>query len=318
MGLSDVTIAGRQYAFTTALESQLAKNSVGLMAWRAKSDQKTETYEWLGQIPALREWVGSRLGSRPNVFDYSLTNQKWEDTIGIQREDFERQKFQVIDARIADLAVRAAQHPVKLLSNLVKNGDDATGSDSFDGTRFFGDVSNPHAIGSGASFINDVTVTQVPALNIGTATKPTVDEMSAAILDTIAYLFTYQDDQGEPTNGDANEFLVYVPPQFVGATAGALGNNTLLQGGVNTLKTIKWKIEMIVDPRLDWTTEFAIFRTDTTIKSLIFQVERDVRLRTLTFDSEHAFKTDEYLFGVDGRYTMGYGIPWYAIKATFN
>lgn len=82
-----------------ALKTTLrAKFNAGLALtpddWRSiagfmKSDSKSNTYAWLSQFPAFREWVGSRLHKALSEKAYTVVNRKFEATVDVQRTDIE-------------------------------------------------------------------------------------------------------------------------------------------------------------------------------------------------------------------------------------
>ena len=39
------------------------------------SNQLTETYAWLGQVPTFREWIGERTAKGLPEFDFSIKNK---------------------------------------------------------------------------------------------------------------------------------------------------------------------------------------------------------------------------------------------------
>jgi phage major head subunit gpT-like protein len=57
------------------------------------SDDKSNTYAWLTQFPAFREWVGSRLHKALAEKAYTVTNKKFEATIDVERTDIEDNSF---------------------------------------------------------------------------------------------------------------------------------------------------------------------------------------------------------------------------------
>jgi phage major head subunit gpT-like protein len=62
--------------------------------WRSvagyiKSDNRSNTYAWLSQFPAFREWVGSRLHKTLSEKAYVVSNKKFEATVDVQRTDIE-------------------------------------------------------------------------------------------------------------------------------------------------------------------------------------------------------------------------------------
>lgn len=71
----------------------LAPNHWKQIAALISSDGKSNTYAWLSQFPAFREWVGSRLHKTLSENAYSVTNRKFENTIDVQRTDIEDDNF---------------------------------------------------------------------------------------------------------------------------------------------------------------------------------------------------------------------------------
>ncbi len=60
-----------------------------MVAGFMKSDSKSNTYAWLSQFPAFREWVGSRLHKALAEKAYNVVNKKFEATVDVQRTDIE-------------------------------------------------------------------------------------------------------------------------------------------------------------------------------------------------------------------------------------
>ncbi len=54
-----------------------------------RSDSKSNTYAWLSQFPAFREWVGTRLHKKLAEKAYAVVNKKYEATIDVERTDIE-------------------------------------------------------------------------------------------------------------------------------------------------------------------------------------------------------------------------------------
>ena len=57
------------------------------------SSSKSNTYAWLSQFPAFREWVGSRLHKAVAEKAYTVINRKFEATVDVQRTDIEDDAF---------------------------------------------------------------------------------------------------------------------------------------------------------------------------------------------------------------------------------
>lgn len=114
-----------------------------------KSDGKSNTYAWLTQFPAFREWVGARQHKAVAEKAYTVPNRRFETTVDVQRTDIEDDTL----GHYAVLAESAGQAASDLKNDLVFQAL-AAGfvSPCYDGQYFF-DTDHPVAAnedGSGA------------------------------------------------------------------------------------------------------------------------------------------------------------------------
>jgi len=286
-------IIGRFYQ---TLEETILRSWVEAISMYFGSDQDSETYKWLGMSPAMREWIGGRnpQGLRQNGI--TIENKTYEASLEVSVDDLRRDKTGQLRVRIDELAVRAVQHWMKLLTTLIEDGESTNGYDS---QYFFDD---DHSEGSSGTQTNDLDSDDYSELNVTTSTNPTADELADVIMKMIQHLFTLKDDQGEPMNNSARQFLVMVPIPFLGAAAQALRSKQLDTGSGtrdNPLLNEDWKISLAANPRLTWTTKLALFRTDGRAKPFIRQEEEGV-------------------YGVKAIRNVGYGYWQYAILATLS
>ena len=292
----------------TGLKTSFPNDWANLLGMKFDSSQLTETYNWLGASPDLREWIGGRQmkGLRKEVL--SLTNKKFESSLGIARDDMTRDKLGMIQVRIEDLARRALLHWRSLSSTVIVGGTGDTYGTCYDGQYFFDDY---HASGSSGTQKNLLTATEVAALNVTTAAAPTQSEMALAILNTIGYMLAWKDDQGEPANESAAEFLVMVPYNLWGSALAAATKEVIVGASgatsSNPIVTSGFRVRVAMNARLTGTTVFYVFVTDQPTKALILQEEEGPVVEALAEGSDHAFKEDEYLFGVKCRRNIGYG-----------
>ncbi|NTZ82390.1 hypothetical protein FCJ61_05000 [Burkholderia metallica] len=113
------------------------------------SSSKSNTYEWLSQFPAFREWVGARLHKLFKETAYQVVNRKFECTVDVQRTDIEDDEI----GQYGTIAESAGQSAVDLKNDLVFQAI-AAGftSTCYDGQYFF-DIDHPvtaNEDGSGA------------------------------------------------------------------------------------------------------------------------------------------------------------------------
>jgi hypothetical protein len=134
----------------------------------------------------------------------------------------------------------------------------------YDGQNFF---DTDHLWGDSGTQKNEITATEVPALDVTTATAPTPSEMAAAILGCTGHMLTFKDDKGRYVNGKARMFTVAVSTVPLMSSAVQAITANLLTGVVdNPLTGMKqagfsYTVKMI--PALtSATTKMRLFRTD--------------------------------------------------------
>ena len=311
MSLKSLGSKGIIGEYYLALEGARRASWVDKVAMEMPSNQETETYRWAGMAPPLREKKESPQTRGLKDYSKTLTNVEYDAEIAVRVADVERDKTDLIMARMRDLAKRDPQHWTALVAALINNGN-TSGYTSYDGQLFY---DTDHVDGASGTLINYVQAAQVASLNVTTAASPTAAEMEAAILDSINYMMTYKDDQGEPMNEDANEWLVLCPATKIWASAVGAVKNEIINQSTSTLKNLDWKIEVAVSPRLTTTTSFYVFRTDANVKPIILQNEKPGALWSIAEGSEHEKKQGEWLFGINPRRAAGYG--FYQLAAQF-
>jgi len=306
-------VLGRMYL---ALEQELGLSWASQIGMLFKSNQETEKHRWLGMSPQMREWLDGRQAKGLAHEGIDITNKTYEATLEVSIDDLRRDKTGQLQIRITDLARRAQAHWAKLLSTLII---DAASTDCYDGQYFF---DADHSEGSSGTISNDITVTEVAALNVGTAAAPTADEMASCLIGVIGHMFSFKDDQGEPLNELARQFLVMVPTTLWASTLTACSKNNLYTGsGVrdNPIISNAFSIIPVANPRLNaWTTQFAVFEIGSEAKAFIRQEEVPLTVSAIAEGSEEEFKNRRHLYGVEAVRNVGYGFWQKACLATLS
>lgn len=295
-------------------------------AWHDKismpfdSDQEAETYPIVGQAPAMREWRNERLLSALREDKITIHNVSYEASFRVPMPTLRRDKTGQYRAKARDLAARAGwQHWNKLLSTLISNGAGSTYGTAYDGQYFF---DTDHSLGYSGTIKNDLTSSEAAGLNVGTAAAPTSLEAALAILDSINYMRTFTDDQGELCNEDATGFVIMAPANLAGAIEAACNDNTVYSassvGQSNPLKSRSLQLEPIMNARLTTTTVFYIFRTDGSVKPFINQSEQEPVMNVFEEGSEFTALNDQAAFMVKASRNVGYGEFLYAARCTLS
>lgn len=276
---------------------------------RFDSSQAEESYKWLGQVPTVQEWIAGRQEKGLISQSYTLANKLWEQTLPFDIDALNRQKYSQINTRIGEMAVRAVQHRAKLMTSVIQ----ANGT-CYDGTAFFG---ASHVEGASGTQDNDIGNSGRWTLS-GSATAPAISDVEKAILHVSEHFPSLKDDQGEPMNEGATQFLAMVPNNMRSAFAGAMGSSVIVDGSAGRTNVVPmlsdFNVQVAVNPRLTANGVFYVFRTDGDVAPFIFQIERD--FETETFDD--SFKNRRVIFGANASYNVGYGYWQYAVKYTFS
>lgn len=311
--LSSRSIIG---TFYNRLQQNPGAEWIGALSMLFNSDQESETYKWLGMAPVMREWIAGRNAKGFRENGITIANKKFEATMEVLVDEIRRDKTGQVMTRVRELADRTNSHWAKLLSTLIIN---AASTVCYDGQYFF---DTDHSEGDSGSQSNSISV-DISALACsqhGSTTAPSVEEMEQCVLQGIAQILGFKDDQGEPMNEGASDFLLMAPVSlfYVAQSVTSIPN---LTGGKTNVVTAQngFNIRAVANPRLSsWTDKFAIFRTDGQTKPFIRQQEEDVKISAIAEGSELEFKEDKHQYGVKAIRNVGYGYWQHACLVTMT
>lgn len=109
------------------------------IAMTVPSGSRDETYAWMGNLPAMREWVGPRVVNNLSAYGFTITNRKFESTVSVSREDIEDDRLGTFRPAFAEMGGMARRHPDELVFGLLKSGFSSL---CYDGQNFF-DTDHP-------------------------------------------------------------------------------------------------------------------------------------------------------------------------------
>lgn len=300
MGAQVLTSRAIQGMFYHKLAQNVGASWVDGVSMLFQSDQESETYNWLGQAPTLREWIGGRLAKGVRAEGITIFNKTFEATLEIPSTWVKYDKTGQIMVRISEMARRANSHWASLLSTLIINGESTV---CYDGQNFF---DTDHFEGDSGEQSNDITYDST------STTAPTTDEMKKAIMAGVEKILGFVDDQNEPMNEDATDFVVMIPLSFMQPTMEALGaqiinstSNILMASGNLAGFTVKFATNTRISK--DWTTKFAIFRTDGDVSAFIRQEQEGLQMKAIAEGSELEFEKRVHHYGIELMRNVGYG-----------
>ena len=302
MGASSLSSRAIIGEFYNTLQQNLGATWIPLISNYFDSNQEAETYKWLGMVPAMREWIGGRQAKGLRENGLTIANKSFEATLEVLLDEIRRDKTGQVMVRVRELAARANSHWAKLLSAMIAAGESQVG---YDGQYFY---DTDHVEGDSGAQSNSIT------LDVNTPAKPTAGEMETAILQAVQQLLAIKDDQGEPLNEDASQFLVMVPINLMAPAAGALGSQIVMEGGAARSNLILTAgslggldFKLVTNARLPWTTKFAVFNTGAEAKAMIRQEEEGIKVEAIAEGSEIEFKEKKHWYGVSAMRNVGYG-----------
>lgn len=103
------------------------------------SSASQEDYGWLGDVKAMREWIGDREINSIKQHGYSIKNRAWELTQGVDRDKIEDNQVGMYNPLFSMMGDSAAKHPDELIFALLAAGFE---TNCYDGQYFF-DTDHP-------------------------------------------------------------------------------------------------------------------------------------------------------------------------------
>ncbi|SNY91389.1 Mu-like prophage major head subunit gpT [Cohaesibacter sp. ES.047] len=141
MEITGVNLSDLGTGFSAAYEGGFSgvKTSYDKVADVVPSTGSENTYAWLKDWPALREWIGDRKIKQLEGESYRLGNKKFESTVAINADDINDDKYGIYTPRFKAMGIAAAQWKDRLVWPLMPLGFEAV---CFDGQKFF-DADHP-------------------------------------------------------------------------------------------------------------------------------------------------------------------------------
>lgn len=267
------------------------------VAMEATSVNAEENYQWLGSVPAMREWLDTKVLEQLRGFDYLLKNKDWEATLEVDRNSFEDDLLGMYEPRIRELADEGMRHPDELLASARVVGFTSAGL-CYDGQQFY---DTDHTEGNSGTQSNVVTGTGI-----------TVAALAADFRSARARMRTFKNDRGKPyvRKAGALNLCVTCSPDLEGVFEEFL-NAAIIS---NTTNVLRGAAELVVDPYLsgsDWYLDYV----GGFVKPFIFQNRK--RPDFVSLDnaqaSEMVFLRKKLAYSVEARYNLGYGLWQYSV-----
>lgn len=269
-----------------------AESSWQKIAMKVPSTTGQNDYAWLSKFPRMRKWIGEKTVKALEAFKYTVTNDDWEATVEVDRNDIEDDNLGIYAPQAQMAGQSAAQLPDEIVIDLV-NG--AFLNKCYDGQYFF-DTDHPAKNAKG----EEISVSNKGSAVLSCATLA-LAQASLGAAETA--MMEFADDQGRPLNIKPNVLLV---PPALKATANILMTAERLEDGKPN--PYRNSFEVVVDARLTSKTAWFLLDTSKPVKPFIYQERKaPVFVQQTDSQSDDVFMRKQFKFGAEARAAGGYG-----------
>lgn len=267
-------------------------------------------HRWMNSFAGMREFIGARVVNNIGSAGFDVANRKWEDTIGIQRVDLERDQWGVYSPIIARMGQIAKLHRDQLVFGLMS--DCLSGSsticsvNAYDGASFYGSHTSGRV--TAAAFNNKIS-----------GASSALSENS--LINALQALKTRTDTQGNILAATGTRPLLIVHPanEFTArkllfnttnvTTQPGLGASSSASQAASGDNVLTNAAELLVSPYLKTTTEWHLTLQDVLFKPIIFQIEQEIEIMAWDKFLHRYVDFDEYTWGVRALYAVAPGLP---------
>lgn len=251
------------------------------------SNNKIESYHWLGSMPTLRKWIGDKVVKNIQEHEYTIKNEPFEATISISKFDIQDDNLGIYKPQVESLAQSAKLHPEQLVFETLEKGFTEK---CYDGVAFFG----THKVGK--KTYKNFTDKKLTLENYISARKT---------------MMGLKNEEGKSLRIMPD--LLVVPPSLE-KEAMDIVKADFINGSSNTYKGTA---EILVSTELISETGWYLLDTKKAIKPFIYQERQKPKFLSLTNDTdETVFLKGDYLYSVEARGNAGYGFWQMAYGST--
>lgn len=284
-----------QDAFLAAQQTQIRTR----IAMEIPSSTLTETHNWLGTPPVMREWVDERIAEGLDTFNYSLTNRHYEATLEVDRDTMEDDRIGIFVPRVQQMGMEAPRFQDQQVVEALVNGA-TTGNNSYDGVTFY---NASHVVGS-----------QAAQTNLYSGTGVTLAALQVDFAGAKAQMRRVKDSRGRPMGIIPD--VVVAPPELEQVFSQMLNASFIPSGSVGSMQnTFVGQASLIISPYLTDVNDWHLLATNYPVKPLIFQLRKAPEYVAIDrIDDSFVFNFKKFRMGVDGRWIVGYGFWEMAVR----
>ncbi len=285
---------GLKAAFNKAM-SGIVADSGASMALEAitsifPSEGEDEKYGFLGDLPAVREWVGDKTAGHIKDYSYTLTNKNYYIAIDIDRNEINDDRMGILKPRIAQMVNTLNRHKWQLIVDQLEAGETNL---AYDGSAYFATHSNP-------------------ALdNLLSGTSSTLASIKTDIYTGRATMLEFVSDADRAMRLAMDTILVPAEQEglFLEAVESSANPGGAGTGIFNPMKG--WIKQLIVEPSLGDADDWYGFAANQPLKPMILQIRENANP---VLDTTSTARNRIMVFSAEMRCVAGYGIFAQAIQ----
>lgn len=268
------------------------------------SVSKQTVHGWLDKFPKLREWIGPRDVQNYVAQSYTLTNKKFELTVGVEVDDIDDDQYGLYGPAAEMMGMQAKEWPDDQLTPVLEAGPS---SNTYDAVPFFSASHPIDTVNSGAGTQSNLfTTTAFSASAVGT---------------TRSNMRKFKGRDGKPLG--MNLRAVMLPAELEQAGLQVANSEFIVATfGINAAtgsqtNVLRGSFTPIINPKLTSPTTWYGFDNRWPLKSMIWQLRMAPRFTLkVNPNDDNVFTSDQYLMGVKARGVGGYGLWFMAFQAT--
>lgn len=311
-----ITDYGVKAILAKALAATPQSDKLAALAIRVDSELpagSSEKFDFIGNVPALREWIGKRSSKKLIEYNYTVTLKLFESTFDVPLSWINNDKTKQVAKRAGDLVTRYnPQWASKRVAVLINASETDL---CFDGKSFF---APDHAWGDSGTLDNDIT------FDCTDHTNPTAYECARALVKTINQFQSFKDDQGEPLNeGISKVTVICKAGTALAAAMGLAVSEATLDTGAgvvaNPVKGLQVTVEFVASTRITLANKFVVVNSTPGAVPFAFvenKADFKMSMKGEGSDYEHDNRAREYGIAANGE--AGYGLFTDAVLCTLN
>lgn len=260
-----------------------SKTAMKILSSSARND-----YSWLDSFPQMREWVGDKVVRSLSAHQYSVVNNDFEATVGVDRNDIDDDNLGMYGPRAKAAGFSAAQLPDEIVARL-KNM--AFSSACYDGQYFY---DTDHPVGA-------ATVSNRGTAALSASTEAAADASYGAARVAI---MSFRDEEGRPMGLIPD--LLEVPPALETTGRRLVEMDRLAN---DTPNPYAGTAKLLVNPWLTSSTAWFLHVTSRPLMPFIYQERKaPVFVEQTDMSADDVFSRKLFKFGAEARVAGGYGL----------